>query len=78
MADIRGIPTTDAFSMGRMIAAASPPAGFTQGRRYWPLAVGVDCAPVPPVVYILTADDNGALKAVPSGTFTFNVDNLTP
>jgi hypothetical protein len=78
MADIRGIPTTVVLPMGRLVAGASPPAGFTQGHRYWPLAVAVDNTPVPPVVYILTADDAGVLKAVPASTFLFSVDNLQP
>lgn len=78
MADIRGIPTTNILTMGRLVAAAAPPAGFTQGHRYWPLAVAVDNTPTPPTVYILTADDTGVLRSVSASTFLFTIDNLQP
>lgn len=78
MADIRGIPVTEAFLMGRLIAAAGIAAGFTPGHRYWPLALAVDSTPVPPAVYVLTADDNGVLRALLTSSFLFAVDNLAP
>jgi hypothetical protein len=77
MADIRGIPASDYLGQGRVTLKVAA-AGLTIGRRYWPLALGVDCAPAAPVVYVLTANDQGALVAVDAAKFAFAIDNLDP
>jgi hypothetical protein len=77
MADIRGIPTTEILAMGRLLLANAH-TGLTVGRRYWPLAVGVDAQPSPPVVYVLVPNDAGAIVAIPASAFTFQVDNANP
>lgn len=74
MADIRGLPVTGAFVLGHFTAAAGAPAGFTVGQKYWPLALGIDCAPAQPVIYVLVADDTGILRAVPVSAFTWAID----
>lgn len=77
MSDIRGLPVSDLFAMGRLVLA-NPQNGLTVGSRYWALAVGVDCQPAPPVVYVLVPNDAGALVAVPASAFRFVIDNQNP
>lgn len=74
MADVRGLPATGAFALGRFIAKATAPAGFTVGQAYWPLALGIDCTPAPPVVYALVADDQGTIKSVAVSAFGWTID----
>lgn len=74
MPDIRGLPVTGAFVLGTFTALAGAPAGFTAGKVYWPLALGVDCAPTPVVVYALVADDNGIIKPVQVSAFKWTID----
>jgi hypothetical protein len=76
MADIRGIPMGPYFSQGRLIAKAGVPAGFTVGRRYWPLCLVRD--ETTPAYLIGTADDNGNLALVNATLFSFTIDNLAP
>jgi hypothetical protein len=77
VSDIRGLPTTDVLAMGRLVLAQAQ-AGLTVGRRYWPIAVGVDCAPAQPVVHVLVPNDAGSLVSVPAAQFSFQVDNVNP
>lgn len=72
--DVRGLPTTAALVLGHFTAAAGAPAGFTAGQRYWPLALGIDCAPAQPVIYALVADDTGAIRSVQASAFTWSID----
>jgi hypothetical protein len=77
VSDIRGLPVTDYVSMGRL-TLANAQAGLTVGNRYWALAVGVDCQPAPPVVYVLVPNDAGVLVSVPASAFRFQIDNQNP
>lgn len=74
MADVRGLPVTGAFVLGRFVAKAGAPAGFTIGVAYWPLALGIDCTPTPPIIYALVADDTGTIKTVPVTAFQWSTD----
>lgn len=74
MADIRGLPLTDQFQrQGRLLALAGIPAGFTVGQHYHALGLAIDCTPVPPVAYVVTVDDAGALSAVLASRFRFEL-----
>lgn len=74
MADVRGLPVTGAFVLGKFTAKVPAPAGFTAGNAYWPLALGIDCAVTPPVIYALVADDSGTIQQVRVSSFAWSID----
>lgn len=73
MADIRGLQANWYLGRSTVTALAGVPSGFTVGTHYFPLSIGVDCLPVPPVVYLLIPDDVGKLQAVRADLFSINV-----
>lgn len=73
MSDIRGIPVSGYIGQGRLIAVSGISTGFTVGNFYRPLALGVDCQPVPPVMYFVVANDAGFVVPIPASMFRFEI-----
>lgn len=71
--DIRSLFPSPILTVGKFLLA-QPQPGLTVGRRYFPIAMGVDCLPANPVIYVLVANDAAQIVAVQASQFTFELD----